>query len=163
MGGMVYRFKVGAHLPAGLSPQEVGERLARLREEGGGFLPASVVEDARSEHSPLHPAFEWDDGEAAERYRLEQAGHLIRCVVVVVRDEHDNPHETRAFVPVSVREAGESRYLPIVTVISDEDYKRQHTERLLNELLAIRRKGTEFHEFDRIWRAIDQAVKRFAA
>ena len=60
--------------------------LARLAEAGEGVLtPDAVVEAAASPDSPLHGYFEWDDTEAARKYRLEQARTLIRSVHVEVQ------------------------------------------------------------------------------
>lgn len=62
--------------------------IAALREVmagHGGLAPAAVVvEMARPEDSPLHRYFCWDDGEAADRYRLFQAGMLVRRMRVHV-------------------------------------------------------------------------------
>jgi len=62
--------------------------LRGIEDEGGRIAPADVVAAARAPESPLHGFFEWDDSEAAHRYRLDQARSLIRRVVVevVVRD-----------------------------------------------------------------------------
>lgn len=66
----------------------IAARLAKITEDcGGNLTPAAVVEDARSKKSPLHDQFEWDDGEAAHKYRLEQARTLIRSVRVEVVTE----------------------------------------------------------------------------
>ena len=63
----------------------VGEELEKIRQNSGGkLLPEVVVDEARSEESPLHPAFEWDDTTAAEEYRIGQARQIIRAVHVVV-------------------------------------------------------------------------------
>ena len=63
-------------------------RLAKIAEENGGNLtPDAVLEDARSKKSPLHDQFEWNDGEAAHRFRLDQARTLIRSVRVEVVTE----------------------------------------------------------------------------
>lgn len=63
-------------------------RLAKIAAEcGGNLTPDAVLEDARSKKSPLHDCFEWDDSEAAHRYRLEQARTLIRSVRVEVTTE----------------------------------------------------------------------------
>jgi len=158
---MVYRFKDGAHLPKGLQPQEVGERLASIREgDGAGFTPESVLADAASEASPLHPAFTWDDAQAAAERRLEQAGHLIRSTIYVHRDEETGEErEVRAFFPVIVRGVQESRYLPIYAAMSDDDYRQQVLERGLGDLLALRRKYQDIQEFARIFAAIDKVAK----
>lgn len=52
--------------------------LERIRERDGLLTSAAVVEAARSDASPLHPRFEWDDTVAAHEHRLHQARGLIR-------------------------------------------------------------------------------------
>lgn len=66
----------------------IAARLAKIAEEcGGNLTPDAVLEDARSKKSPLHDQFEWNDGEAAHKYRLDQARTLIRSVRVEVTTE----------------------------------------------------------------------------
>jgi len=49
-----------------------------------GEVKASVlVDEARPEESPAHPAFEWRDDVAAEEYRLIQGRQLIKRVTVI--------------------------------------------------------------------------------
>lgn len=60
----------------------VKAELSRIYSERGALRPADVVEDARPDDAPLHPCFEWRDQVAADQYRLYQARHLIRTVVV---------------------------------------------------------------------------------
>jgi hypothetical protein len=62
----------------------IAAELNRLRviDPEGYLNPASVVRAARDDASPLHQYFNWDDGDAADRYRLFQAGVLIRRVRV---------------------------------------------------------------------------------
>jgi len=55
-------------------------RLLMLEDKEGRLTRQGVLDDARDEDSPLHPCFEWDDGIAAEKYRLDQAGQIIRSV-----------------------------------------------------------------------------------
>ena len=50
--------------------------------EHGSFDPAVFVEEARSENHPAHGWFEWDDGAAAERYRVWQARQFVHVRVV---------------------------------------------------------------------------------
>lgn len=45
--------------------------------------PYDVVKWARKNTtSALHECFEWDDGKAADRYRIDQARHFIRMIVI---------------------------------------------------------------------------------
>lgn len=61
------------------------EILQEIYEERGRLTAAIVLEEARDPGHPLHTRFEWDDTVAAERYRLEQAGELIRRVKIVYK------------------------------------------------------------------------------
>lgn len=56
------------------------EKIAGLN--GGRLTPDAVLKDAQSFNSPLHDQFEWDDGNAAQQWRLQQARELIRSVKV---------------------------------------------------------------------------------
>jgi hypothetical protein len=86
-------------------PQRIGEAIAEVAERQGGRLtPDAVVEAARSDESPLHPHFEWDNDAAAEAYRLDQARGIIRSIRVIEPKAEDGV--VRAFV--SVNDSGSS-------------------------------------------------------
>lgn len=67
----------------GINAQTAGSELDRIRQRDGTIIPAVVVDEARPEEAPLHPAFEWRDSVAAENYRQHQASTLIKVVRVV--------------------------------------------------------------------------------
>jgi|SRR5882724_3615433 len=58
--------------------------LKEMEQEHGIITPHMVVQAAKKEDSPLHKAFEWDDGKAAEKYRLVQARFLINSVQIQI-------------------------------------------------------------------------------
>lgn len=64
---------------------QIADALEALRDPDGLLRLEKVVEAAADEASPLHDQFEWNDGEAAHRYRLNQARTLIRAQKIVVR------------------------------------------------------------------------------
>lgn len=66
--------------------ETVHEELERIRKNNPQktLQPADIINAARPKRSPLHRFFEWDDGAAAEKYRLVQAGFLVKAVVRVV-------------------------------------------------------------------------------
>ena len=68
----------------------IEERLALLMNQNSGRLTKEIVlEDAEDPASPLHSLFEWDDTEAARKYRLSQANEIIRSIKVEVKtDKH---------------------------------------------------------------------------
>ena len=51
----------------------------------GNLTPQELIEKARSEDSPLHKYFEWDDTIAGGRYRLLQAAKYLTLKISFVR------------------------------------------------------------------------------
>lgn len=110
-----YRKSAGGY---GVPAQVVGEELHRLSAEHGHINSQLVVDEARPEDAPLHPAFEWDNAIAGERYRVHQASTLIRAVQVV---EPENPEvqQHRAFVLTTVADSPKAVYVQAEEVVSD--------------------------------------------
>jgi hypothetical protein len=148
----VYQFKNGSHLSG--DAQKVGERLAAL-ESRGKLTPDAVVHDARKDTSVLHGYFEWDDQKAAHRWRLTQAGHLIRCVTVQVDDTHDDVTTIRAFVAVNDGDENRS-YVPTMRAMSDGELRKQVLAQAHSELGAVARKYRELQELSEVVKAIDR-------
>lgn len=98
-------------------------------EHGGKLFPRDVVDAARNEESPLHTAFEWDDGAAAEKYRLGQARKII-SVAVTVLEGHDEP--VRAFVSLTPDRTDNGGYFPVEKVLSEKKLRAQ----MLNDATA---------------------------
>lgn len=150
---MIYQFKQGAHIKG--DAQAIGEKLAAL-EAKGRLTPDAVLKDAKNPKSVLHAQFEWNDAKAAERWRLEQAGHLIRSVTVVVeqRDEAE-PQVIRAFVPISGSEDTRS-YVPMMKALGDAEMRKQVLAQAHSELGAVARKYRELKELSEVVQAIDK-------
>jgi phage terminase Nu1 subunit (DNA packaging protein) len=66
---------------------EVMQAVKALEDKRGRLTAQMVLQEARAASSPLHGFFEWDDSEAAEKWRLEQARELVRRVKIVVEVE----------------------------------------------------------------------------
>lgn len=99
----------------------VRDELRAIYTNHGTLTPALVVEQATAPDSPLHDKFEWRDDEAARKYRLVQAGRLIRSVTIA-RELRDylptHLHGVREFQ--SVNRAGRGReYVPTGVVVAD--------------------------------------------
>lgn len=60
--------------------QACRDALIQLWREGRCNIDG-VLREARRPSSPLHGEFEWNDRKAADSYRREQAGRLIRALV----------------------------------------------------------------------------------
>lgn len=135
----------------------VGRELSAISKRHGHFTPENVLDAARSEESPLHRYFEWDDAVAGEKYRLDQARHLIRSVKVIYSDTQPRP--VRAFCNVAADNTLESVYVPITVAISNPNYRKQILSTAYNELKAWQNKYSDLNEFASVFKSIEKAEK----
>lgn len=123
-----------------------------LRNGEGGLSPQTLLDASRPEDAVLHNEFEWDDSIAAEQYRLRQAGHIIRSIVVVrEKPEEDNtdkaPAICRVFFPTHDREdERRGTYESVFVLSKDEDTRARMMRDCLNELTWFRNKYAALKE-----------------
>lgn len=161
MSGKVYSWKDGAAIKA--DAQKVGERLEWLETRHNGLLSAeAVLADAKDEASPLNAAFEWDDTEAAQQYRLDQARSLMRSIKVEIRQVKTVPAvPVRAYV--NVRQHEQRGYAPIATAMSDADLRQQILQRAFRELKHWHDRYKEYEELAAVFAAIEQTADKISA
>lgn len=156
-----YEFAEGARFQAGAdaaNAKVVGERLDHLRNKFKGELtPDDVVEDARNSKSPLHPFFEWNDGAAAEHYRLQQARGLIRSVVAIYTRPDMPAVRTKMFVHIS--EPGAPHYREASHAMGQADTRHAVLQTAWRELQSWRKKYAELREFSDLFEIIDDKKK----
>ncbi|UDL95488.1 hypothetical protein LGH83_04505 [Lichenihabitans sp. PAMC28606] len=109
----------------------IGPQLEALAE-AGPIDERTIVEVARSPNSPLNRYFEWDDETAADKYRVGQAGSMMRSIRVRVVED-GRPRVTSAYKlvtkPTASRPApkgynvlhGESAFAAKMTVAAYDD------------------------------------------
>ncbi len=154
----IYDWKVGA-VPPPVPAQVVGERIAELERIKGRIVPENLVDDARPEGSPLHPCFEWNDAEAAEKYRHAQATKILCAVVTKLPQQRAEARMVRAFVHVVSGE--EKHFVSTAVAMRDKDFRRQVVERAYRELLAWKARYEEFEELGEIFSVIDGLSDNF--
>jgi hypothetical protein len=143
----------------GLNPVIIAEldRLASLSPDGS-LEAAHVLDAARPPESVLHSHFTWDDVEAAEVYRLNQARGLIRRYKVRVAYEQASGEVrdvlVRGFVAAST--AGEpgrapGTYLPVTGLGGQA--RNVLLQRMQREIRALRVRYGHLQEF---WALIDE-------
>lgn len=118
--------------------------LTKLARRNGGILKVEdVLKEARDEHSILHKHFEWDDTEAAEQYRKQQARYLIqRCKITLVDNE---PTTVRAFLSLPTDRENGGGYRLTSEIMTDSSMK---TEVLRDIQLTIARWTRKLHLLD---------------
>jgi len=87
------------------NPQEAWDAVQELDKACGGYAPVgALVERAREEDHVLHNEFEWDDTEAADKFRRSQENYIRRSFRIVTKQAPDmEPRVVRAQYPVSIR------------------------------------------------------------
>lgn len=146
-----------------MANQLMVQELARIHAENGGVLrPRDIVEEARPAGSPLHEYFEWDDGEAAEKWRLHQARNLVRVIVEML--PYNAPrYEVRAYVSLAPdRAVKNGGYHVMAEVLGSPDGRAQLLADALTELNRIKVKYFQLSELAAIFAAIAQAQANFA-
>jgi hypothetical protein len=106
----------------GVKPHEIGSELTRIYEENGSITTKLVVDAARPDVAPLHPAFEWNDNKAGEAYREYQARNIIRMVEIIKTDDVGEARKVQAYahIPSQTKERAGS-YEPISIIVNHPD------------------------------------------
>jgi hypothetical protein len=127
------------------------QKLNRKRK----LLPVAVVNAAKDANSPLHGYFEWNDGKAADQYRLSQARQLIASVTIISDGETSYP----AFVSLSIdRLTG--GYRATSDVLADDDLRRELLSTAMGELNAMKDRYRRISELASVIQGAAQGVEK---
>ena len=113
--------------------QKVGNELEKIEYKNANSVLASAKKNKKSE---LHKCFTWEDSEAAELYRLDQARCILRMLVTVeeVEDEDGEmviilPRAYESIQCASPKPDDTSRqpmtYIPVREALSDPELRSQ--------------------------------------
>lgn len=141
-------WKSGCRISA--DAQKVADEILAI---GSSATTAQILDKARDEQTELHKCFDWDDAEAAEKWRLQQARHIV-CNLVI-KEKSDTP---RPKVRVFFKTDADSGYKPTVMIMQDTDEYRKLLDRALAELNSFRAKYKTLVELDGVFDAIDKVA-----
>jgi hypothetical protein len=129
------------------------EELQQIYHEHRTLSPRLVVDTARPDDHPLHHLFQWDDAEAAERFRLVQAAQLIRSVKVVYREDKKTGQEFRRRAYVSTAETTRpSEYLATEEALADPLTRKLVLRQFERSIAALKRQYGHLKEYDSMLR-----------
>lgn len=127
----------------------VDRELDRIHKKYGAVTPSKILEDASDPKSPLHRYFEWDDSEAARKYRLAQAAAMLQAskMVVVLSKQPREPiaafPEVRRLLPAN---RGEGKFKMRKEVLDEPDARQEIIERKLAVLRGWCRETIDIEE-----------------
>ncbi len=152
---MIYQWKIPGVYP--VSADAAGKEIEGCKNEEGFITPEAVIARAKVANSAIHGCFEWDDKIAASRYRLHQAGELIRNIVTVsVSDSDAGKLAVRAFV--NIKGSSERGYKSITAVVNDPKEYRYLLICAKRELEAFSRKYESLAELGGVMSAIREVL-----
>lgn len=139
--GRAYAFKPRVSFP--IDAQTAGEELDKIRGHNSGEVtPEAVVEAAKDSKNPLHAVFEWDDGKAGHQYRVQQAGTLIRSVIVTVTGGGDSQSQPMQVSVTAVQPSASS-----AKVVTAEELHKAKVDRGWREIEGWHKQYGELPEF----------------
>lgn len=113
------------------------------------ITPEEVLEKARDENSELHKCFEWNDSVAAEKYRLQQAGNVIR--MLYYESEKKDVEPVRLYSLTTEQRT----YQPTKSFLVQEDEYQSLLKRAKAELEAFKRKYHTITELEAVFEAME--------
>lgn len=151
-----YEYREGWH--PSVDANTVGGVMEEIESRNGAVTSELFLEASRAEDSPTHDVFEWNDGTAAEKYRLHQAARTICAIRVIVRDDRPKAPDAkppRAFVNIVDDDSKKARYMNVTDALSNEETRHVVLGRALRELKSFQEKYSALSELAEVFTAID--------
>lgn len=126
-----------------------------VREQHGALNPALLVDVARDPEHPLHSRFEWDDTKAAAKWRLEQAGQLLR---VTFKPDPEKPVDLRAFVAIKGEATPRSEYVPTDEALADPFTQKLLLRQMQRDAAAFKARYQHMAEYADVIAGLAQAT-----
>lgn len=123
--------------------QKVADEILSIGESA---TPAQIVDRARDEKAELHKCFEWNDTEAAEKYRLYQARQVV-CHLVIQRppEEKEKPQYRLLY-----KTDDGKGYRPTTMIVQNKSEYDRLLERAYAELRRFKEKYHALTELEEI-------------
>ena len=128
--------------------QKVADEILSI---GASATTVQILDMARDEQTELHKCFDWNDAEAAEKWRLQQARNIV-CNLVYKETNNEPSPLIRLFFKTD----SESGYKSTSLILQNKDEYQKLLSRALAELNSFKAKYKTLSELDGVFDAIDQ-------
>lgn len=144
----------------GLQAETAFSELEKIRKKNGELTQEGIVAAASAPRHKLHGQFEWNDKTAASKFRLRQAGTLMRSIQVTYKEKPDDP--IRVY-EIAIRKPSGSEdkrtiYTTTQEMLATKEGRDELLRRAIADAMRFRRKFRVLHELDRIIEEIDKLV-----
>lgn len=127
--------------------QTVAEEILSIGDE---VTPQQILDKGRDENTELHKCFEWNDSEAAEKYRLQQARLIVQQLVFVRTEEQKQEKAPEIRILHKTELTENSGYKPLTRIVKNEDEYQKMLRLAYSELHALKVKYQNLQELDYI-------------
>lgn len=128
---------------------------SELQEIGNSYTPQDIVKMASDPSTEMHKCFQWDDTKAAEQYRLVQARHMVRDLVITVQQPNKKqPEEIRL-----IQHTKQESYAPVSYIVSKPDLYQSLLEQAKIELKAFKKRYSQIAELAEIMEDINKIIE----
>lgn len=157
-----YTWKFNHGVPAHVA----GDVILAIEKRDGSVTKASLLEASRPEDSPTHKCFEWDDHKAAEQWRLNQAGAIIRDLQIEYVDSESDSEPTVIPMFVNVKPSGlldEGVYKSAEIAVRNENDNATIISNAIRDLEKFKKKYETIASLKGIISDINSAIEKLKA
>ena len=144
------------------------QEIERVRESHGS-TPRHLVDASKPKRAILHNSFDWDDGSCGIKFRNVQARQIMNGLEVVYLEQAPDGTQTETIkVPAlvsmssSATTTGGREYIPIQTVMEDDELRDRLLDRAKREIVAWQTKYAHLTELAALHTAITKALAKVA-
>ena len=151
---------------SGVDAKVALDAINSIKEKHGGKVsPDAIVEAAKKKTHPLHKLFTWDDTEAAAKFRLAEAGSLLRSIEITYIELPEQPR--RAFEIMLRKRTGsrdvETLYGTAEEVAADPAAHSRLIAEAVTTLMAWRARFRYLQELSHLIEEIDKTIEQLAS
>lgn len=144
-------------LTHGIDVQDAEAEMKRIERKYGKLTPAILLNASRTKRALFHKCFEWRDGVAAEKYRLQQARILINNIeVTIVRKGNDKIKIP--FYEVVKDDRGKNKYTDVTSIINNPDNLAHIKVKAKRDLEYWKAKYEVYQELSSAIHQVDEAL-----
>ncbi len=150
---------------AGVKAEVAHKEIMRIKNKNGGDVsPDSIVAEASRKTNPLHVLFTWDDSEAAHKYRLSEAGSLLRAIEITYVELPEQPRRAFevSYKKPSGRQDKQTLYTTAEEAAADPDNHAKLIAEAVRTLMAWRCRFRYLQELSHLMQKIDETVSSLA-
>lgn len=149
---MIYQWKSGSRIKA--DAQASGELMEKLSASEEGLTAQTLLDANRAENAPLHSEYEWNDTTAAEKYRLHQSGHFLRCILAVEIQQEEQSEEPKESLRAFFVTTEPTKYEPIGVIVQQQSKYEKMLDTALKELISFKQKYQSLKELQPVFDAM---------